>query len=79
MVDYGDYLLQFFEYAHLPEDLQKVSGIFHGVAHHIVQTLPHNPERTVALRKLLEAKDSAVRAKIFVPKTAEVQQGVSTR
>lgn len=28
--------------------------------------LPRNPERTVALRKLLEAKDAAVRAKLFV-------------
>lgn len=27
--------------------------------------LPRNPERTVALRKLLEAKDAAVRALIF--------------
>jgi len=28
--------------------------------------LPRNPERTVALRKLLEAKDAAVRAALFV-------------
>lgn len=28
--------------------------------------LPSNPERTVALRKLLEAKDSAVRARLYV-------------
>jgi hypothetical protein len=27
--------------------------------------LPRNPERTVALRKLLEAKDAAVRALLF--------------
>ena len=27
--------------------------------------MPHNPERTIALRKLLEAKDAAVRALIF--------------
>jgi hypothetical protein len=30
----------------------------------IIETLPRNPERTVALRKLLEAKDAAVRAAI---------------
>lgn len=30
--------------------------------HELVNTLPRNPERTVALRKLLEAKDAAVRA-----------------
>lgn len=55
-------LLQFFAYQHLPEHLQSVSKPFHDLAHLIVATLPRNPERTVALRKLLEAKDCAVRA-----------------
>ncbi len=55
-------LLQFFVYAHLPEHLQMVSKPFGELADHIVKTLPRNPERTVALRKLLEAKDCAVRA-----------------
>jgi hypothetical protein len=32
-----------------------------------VMTLPRNPERTVALRKLLEAKDAAVRAALAEP------------
>lgn len=32
--------------------------------HHIVTSLPRNAERTVALRKLLEAKDAAVRANV---------------
>jgi hypothetical protein len=31
----------------------------------MVRDLPRNPERTVALRKLLESKDAAVRAKLF--------------
>ena len=35
------------------------------LARQIVDTLPSNPERTVALRKLLEAKDCAVRALLF--------------
>lgn len=30
----------------------------------LVETLEPGPERTVALRKLLEAKDAAVRAKL---------------
>lgn len=60
-----DYLLQFFEYNHLPEHLQVVSAGFYSMAHEIVRELPSNPERTVALRKLLEAKDCAVRAKLF--------------
>ena len=58
-------LLQFFAYAHLPAELQAVSRPFGELAEHITVTLPRNPERTVALRKLLEAKDCAVRAALF--------------
>ncbi len=60
-----DPLLQFFSYSHLPENLQVVSFRFAEVANFIVQTLPRNAERTGALRKLLEAKDCAVRAALF--------------
>lgn len=60
-----DRMLQFFAFAHLPPHLQEVSKPFHDLAHHIVNTLPANPERTVALRKLVEAKDCAVRALIY--------------
>lgn len=57
-------ILQFFAYSHLPPGLQVVSARFYDLAQHIVASLPRNPERTVALRKLLEAKDAAVRAKL---------------
>ena len=57
-----DFLLQFFKYEHLPPHLQSVSKPFCDLAHSLCETLPMNPERTVALRKLLEAKDCAVRA-----------------
>lgn len=57
--------MQFFAYAHLPEHLQEISRPFGDLAAIIVNTLPRNAERTVALRKLLEAKDAAVRAKLF--------------
>jgi hypothetical protein len=60
-----DYLLQFFQYEHLPENLQKVSKPFCDLAIKITSDLPSNPERTAALRKLLEAKDCAVRAVLF--------------
>lgn len=60
-----DQLLQFFAYAHLPPHLQAISGPFGELAQRIVDTLPRNPERTVALRKLLEAKDCAVRANLW--------------
>lgn len=58
------YLLQFFSYQHLPEKMQATSKWFHDVAHQ-VNSLPDNAEKTTALRKLLEAKDCAVRALIF--------------
>ncbi len=57
-----DHILQFFAYTHLPLHLQAVSKPFGDLAVELVATLPRNPERTVALRKLLEAKDAAVRA-----------------
>lgn len=60
-----DRMLQFFAYAHLPAHLQAVSQPFGDLAQQIVATLPSNPERTVALRKLLEAKDCAVRALLY--------------
>lgn len=56
-----DGILRFFHYAHLPERLKAASQPFCELARHVVETLPRNPERTVALRKLLEAKDAAVR------------------
>lgn len=59
-----EFLLQFFTYDHLPEHLGAVSKPFCDLANEIIGTLPRNPERTVALRKLLESKDAAVRAKL---------------
>lgn len=60
-----DRMMQFFAYEHLPAHLQAVSKPFGELAKQIVETLPSNPERTVALRKLLEAKDCAVRALLY--------------
>lgn len=60
----NEHIIQFFAYEHLPPNLQEVSKPFGDVARDIVRTLPRNPERTVALRKLLEAKDAAVRASL---------------
>jgi ferritin-like protein len=61
------YLLQFFDFGHLPPQLQEVSKPFHDLAHHLDSTLPLNAEKTTALRKLVEAKDCAVRAVLFKP------------
>lgn len=57
-----DPILRFFHYAHLPPALQPASRPLCELAHQLVTTLPRNAERSVALRKLLEAKDAAVRA-----------------
>jgi hypothetical protein len=63
--DLREPILQFFAYGHLREDLRDTSKPFGDLATLIVTSLPRNPERTVALRKLLEAKDAAVRAKLY--------------
>lgn len=59
-------MLQFFQYKHLPAELQEASKPFCELAERIVEKYPRNPERTVALRKLLEAKDAGVRALLYV-------------
>lgn len=61
--DSGEHIAQFFAFDHLPPHLAAVSRPFAELAAKIVK-LPRNPERTVALRKLLEAKDASVRAMI---------------
>lgn len=58
-----EHIAQFFAFAHLPPHLQDVSRPFALLAG-IILGLPRNPERTVALRKLLESKDAAVRARL---------------
>lgn len=57
-------LLKFFRYDHLPLQLQEASKPFCDLAEHIVTRFPRNAERTAGLRKLLEAKDCAVRSLI---------------
>lgn len=59
-----EHIMQFFAWGHLPEHLAAISEPFGRMAEQIIATLPRNPERTVALRKLLESKDAAVRAKL---------------
>ena len=60
-----EHIAQFFAFGHLPAHLQEVSRPFANLAE-VILALPRNPERTVALRKLLESKDAAVRAKLAV-------------
>jgi hypothetical protein len=57
-----DALLPYFESDHLPRHLQAVSAPCARLAQEMAAYLPSNPELTVGLRKLLEAKDCFVRA-----------------
>ena len=57
-----DPMLRFFRWQHLPPHLQVVSRPFGELAEQLVANLTPCAERTVALRKLLESKDAAVRA-----------------
>lgn len=62
-------IIQFFAYSHLPEYLQKVSKPFEELAQNLDIRLANNPEKEMALRKLLEAKDCAVRAVLYKDET----------
>ena len=57
-----DRMMKWFEFGHLPEHMQAVSSKFYDAACSVCALVQSGPERTVALRKLLEAKDAAVRA-----------------
>lgn len=59
-----DRMMRNFRYAHLPPRLQDVSCRFAATARWLVDNITSSPERTVALRKLLESKDAAVRARL---------------
>ena len=54
--------LRFFEYEHLPTHLQDISKPFKLLAIEILEQVEPSDETTTFLRKLLEAKDCAVRA-----------------
>lgn len=58
-------MLRFFTYTHLRDaHLRTTSKQFADLATQLCIDLPRSPERTVALRKLLESKDAAVRAAV---------------
>lgn len=57
-------LMRYFGFKHLPPHIQPVSEKFFDMATWLDQCLVDGPEKTVALRKLLESKDCAVRANL---------------
>lgn len=58
-------MLQFFEPTRGTPDSVSTSMNFEKMAECIVRMIPRNPERTVALRKLLESRDCALRALVM--------------
>lgn len=60
-------MLKYFAYAHLHPPMQDISHVFHSLAQWLVECewVIDDRERQVALRKLLEAKDAAVRSAIM--------------
>lgn len=55
-------IMRYFAFEHLREGaLRDTSAKFHALATELDETLPDGPEKSTALRKLLEAKDAAVR------------------
>ncbi|HCT8596060.1 TPA: hypothetical protein R4Z25_000069 [Klebsiella oxytoca] len=57
-------IMKYFAYQHLPAHLQEVSKPIGDLATLMDETLPDGAEKSAGLRKLLEAKDALVRAKL---------------
>lgn len=57
-------ILRFFKYEHLPPHLQEISKRFCELAAWMDDNLPAGAEKSAGLRKLLEAKDCAVRTQV---------------
>lgn len=57
-------LLKWFKFTHLPAHLQEVSAPCAELATQMDAALPEGAEKTAGMRKLLEAKDCFVRAKL---------------
>lgn len=60
-------IMQYFAYAHLPAPLKNVSMVLAHTAQLLNEQLPDGPEKSTALRKMLEAKDCFVRSAIGAP------------
>lgn len=57
-------ILKWFDCSHLPPRLQQVTRPIEEVARTLDAELRDGPEKSTGLRKLLEAKDAFVRAKL---------------
>lgn len=58
------HIMQFFAYEHLTDNTWLTGASYSDLAKHLIFELPENQERGVALRKLLESRDAAMRAMV---------------
>jgi hypothetical protein len=68
-VVYNSEHMKHFNYTHLPAHLQAISRPFAELAYDMTTKMQDSEERKMMLRKLLEAKDCAVRAYLDAPKS----------
>lgn len=59
-----DRMLKFFECGHLPPNLKEIADVFREAAVRLDVEVANGPERSAGFRKLLEAKDCFVRARL---------------
>ncbi len=57
-------LLKWFDRSHAVKSVDDIHVACRGLAKQMDAALPEGPEKTVGMRKLLEAKDCFVRAKV---------------
>lgn len=57
-----DRMLKWFKHEHLPTHIKDTAYSFFRLAEIIVNQIKPGPERAVALRKLLESREAAIRA-----------------
>lgn len=66
------HLLRHFTYDHLPAGpLRETSALFAALADALADALPDGPEKTTAMRKLLEARYAAVSAALDIIDTED--------
>jgi hypothetical protein len=56
--------VRFLDSSHLRDDLKHIPQMFEDLANKLLHHVPSSPELTIAMQKLVEAKDQAVRAQI---------------
>ena len=60
----NDRMKKFFE-AETPQGTEDIKDGYLTLCNLVIGNIPEGPERTVALRKLLESRDSAIRSCLF--------------